>query len=269
MSQPVYKSAMTGPSHRALEVATKETEALIEQGAEAVILTGSHANGTANQYSDVDLRVIGDGPAKRLKRHDEFLVSISWMTLEQHEEGLREPEEVGSVVPGWTSALILHDPEGHAARLKQKAEGWKWDDIADECDGWVAKQITELAEEIHTILGNREQDKPAAAAAERSQVAMGLAETLSVHKRIAYESENELWDLVAEAMGGRYGELQQKSLPLREITLKDSLGAVMQLFAIAAADTQHLLDEEQHAVVARACELAGYPLAPKPAEVPA
>lgn len=257
---------MSGPSERALEVSRKETEALVEQGALAVILTGSHATGSANEYSDLDLRVVGDGPSKRLKRHDEFLVSISWMSLDEHQEGFGDPEEVGSVVPGWTSALILHDPDGYAARLKQRADRWKWEEISDECDRWVAKEITELAEEIHTILGNLEQDKPAAAAAERSQVAMGIAQTLSVHKRIAYESENDLWDLVCEEMGGRYGELQRKALSQDEISLKDSIGAVMQLFAVAASETQHLLSDEQHGVVARACELAGYPLVPKPVE---
>jgi len=258
---------MSGPSKRALHVAKAETKELVDQGATAVILTGSHASGSANEYSDLDLRVIGKGPSKVLKRHEEFLVSVSWMTLDEHEDGFTDPEEVGSVVPGWTSALILHDPHGHAARLKEKAEAWKWDEIADKCDEWVAEQTVELAEEIHTVLGNLEQDKPAAAAAERSQIAMGLAQALSVHKRIAYESENDLWDLVADAMGGRYGELQSKSLAQDDITLKDSLGAVMQLFAIGAAETQHLLNDEQRAVVARACELAGYPLVPKPAEL--
>lgn len=260
---------MAGPSERALEVVKEETGALVAQGARAVILTGSHATGNANGYSDLDLRVIGDGPSKKLKRHAEFLVSISWMTLDEHEEGFKDPAEVGTVVPGWTSAVILHDPEGRAARLKERAEAWRWDEISDHCDSWVAQQITELAEEIHTILGNLEQDKLAAAAAERSQVAMGLARTLSVHKRIAYESENDLWDLVADAMGGRYGELQRKALAQNEIGLKESLGAVMQLFAVGADETQQLLAEEQHAVVARACELAGYPLVPKPADATA
>ncbi len=140
--------------------------------------------------------------------------------------------------------------------MKERAAAWNWDEISDRCDEWVASQITELAEEIHTILGNIEQGKAAAAAAERSQVAMGLAQTLSVHKRIAYESENDLWDLVADAMGGRYGELQRKALAQDEISLKDSLAAAMQLFVIAAAETHAFLGEDQQGVVDRASELA-------------
>ncbi|MDP9069573.1 MAG: nucleotidyltransferase domain-containing protein [Actinomycetota bacterium] len=251
---------MTGPSQRALEVARQETTQLVATGARAVILTGSHARGDANEHSDLDLRVVGEGPKKRLKRNEEFLVSISWMSLEDHEAAFEDPEEAGSIIPGWTSAVILHDPDDLARDLKRRAEEWKWESIDDACDKWVAQQIVELAEEVHTILGNIEQDKPAAAAAERSQLAMGLAQALSVHKRIAYESENDLWELVADAMGGRYGGLQRNALAEEPITLRDSIGAVMQLFAVAATETQHLLRDEQREVVAHACNLAGYPL---------
>ncbi len=251
---------MTGPSARALAVASEETRGLIADGARAVILTGSHARGDANEHSDLDLRVIGDGPKKRLKRNDEFLVSISWMSLEDHNAAFGDPSEAGSIVPGWTSAMILHDPDDLARELKERAENWKWEPIGEACDRWVGQQMVELAEEVHTIVGNIEQDKLTAGAAERSQLAMGLAQALSVHNRIAYESENDLWQLVADAMGGRYGGLQRNALAEDPITLRDSVGAVMQLFSVAATETQHLLSEEQRPVVAHACNLAGYPL---------
>jgi predicted nucleotidyltransferase len=69
-----------GPTERALQVAQMETKELIEQGAEAVILTGSHARGDAHPESDIDLRVVGDGPSSWLKRREEFLISPAWLT---------------------------------------------------------------------------------------------------------------------------------------------------------------------------------------------
>lgn len=251
---------MNGPSERALEVSQQETEALAQAGAEAVFLTGSHARGDANAHSDLDLRVVGNGPSKVLKRHDEFLVAISGMTRKEHRKIFDDPSEVGSVVPGWKSAVILYDPNGVAAALQAEAKRWTWDRVAEKADEWVAREITAYAEEIHTLAGNLEDGKLAAAAAERSQLAMHLAHVLSVHQRIAYGSENDLWELVAQAMGGRYGELQSKALAEDAIDLGDSTGAAKQLFAIAAAEVRSLLDERQAAVVEHACEIAGYPL---------
>lgn len=251
---------MNGPSERALQVARAEAERLIEEGARAVFLTGSHARGEANEHSDLDIRVVGERGSKKLERHDEFLVAISWMTLEEHRAAFDDPAEVGSVVPGWKSALILHDPDGIAARLREEAEAWDWERLAEKAERWVAQEITEYAEEVHTLIGDMEDGQCAAAAAERSQLAMHLAHVLSVHRRIAYESENDLYDLIAEAMGGRYQELQRKALAEIEIDLQSSTGAAEQLFAIAAAEVRDLLDDDQRTVVAHACEIAGYPL---------
>lgn len=251
---------MNGPSERALQVARAEADKLVKDGAQAVFLTGSHARGDANEHSDLDVRAVGDGASKKLKRHDEFLVAISWMTLDEHRAGFDDPAEVGSLVPGWKSAVILHDPDRVAARLKKDAEAWSWERITKKSDHWVAQQMTEYAEEIHTLIGDMEDGQHAAAAAERSQIAMRLAHVLSVHHRIPYESENDLYDLVAEAMGGRYEGLQRKALAEVEIDLKSSTGAAKQLFAIAAAEVRDLLDDEQRDVVAHACDIAGYPL---------
>jgi hypothetical protein len=251
---------MTGPSERALQVAREESQLLADAGALAVILTGSHARGDANEHSDLDLRVIGEGPNKKLKRSGGFLVAISWLTLDQHNEVFEDPEKAGSAVPGWTSAVILHDPEGLAAGLKRKADRWDFDDISKAADEWVAQEITELAEEIHTVIGNLLQDKPAAAAAERSQLAMGLAHLLSVHRRIPYESENDLWDLVAEAMGADYADLQERALAQDRVELRAGVDAALEMFGRAAAETRSLLDRDQSEVVAHACEIAGHPL---------
>ncbi len=250
----------SGPTKRALEVAEQETAELVRSGAQAVILTGSHARGDAHAESDLDLRVVGDGPPEALKRHDEFLVSISWQQLEKHRESLSDPAEVGQVVPGLRTCVIIHDPQGLAAKLKEEAERWKWYLLEEESDEWVAHEITDYAEEVHTLVGNLDMNQLSGAAAVRSQLALHLAQVLSVHKRILYETENDLWDCVAEAMGELYAGAQELALGVKETSLKESCDATLELYGIAAAAARRLLSDTQRDVVAHACKLAGHPL---------
>jgi predicted nucleotidyltransferase len=250
----------SGPTKRALEVAEQEVAELVDAGAQAVILTGSHARGDAHAESDLDLRVIGDGPPEALKRHEEFLVSVSWQELDKHREDLEDPSGVGTVVPGWRTCVIIHDPDGLAARLKAEAEEWTWDRIAQKSDEWVAHEVTDYAEEVHTLIGNLDMDKLSGAAAIRSQLALHLAQVISVHRRILYETENELWDRVADEMGGEYTAAQELALGVKEASLKESSDATLELFGIVAADARALLSDTQREIVAHACRLAGHPL---------
>jgi predicted nucleotidyltransferase len=250
----------SGPSERVLEVARKDMESLIEAGAEAVYITGSHARGDAHPESDIDVRVIGKGSSPELKRHDEFLISTSWQTAGESDESFSVPAQVGEVIPGWRDAVILHDPEDIAARLKRRAEDWRWDEIAKESDEWVAKQITEYAEEVHTLIGNLEQEQLSGAAAIRSQLVLHLAQYLAVHHRILYESENVLWEKIAEVMGDDYAANQSLALGLTEGPFEKSCLAALDLFGAAAVDTADVLDDVQREVVAHACKLAGHPL---------
>lgn len=250
----------SGPTKRALEVAEQETAELVDAGAQAVILTGSHARGDAHAESDLDLRVIGDGPPEALKRHEEFLVSISWQELDKHREDFEDPSTVGTVVPGWRTCVIVHDPDALAAQLKAEAEEWTWDRIAEKSDEWVAHEVTDYAEEVHTLIGNLDMDQLSGAAAIRSQLALHLAQVLSVHRRILYETENELWDRVAEEMGKEYAAAQELALGVKETSLKESCDATLELFGIAAAETRALLSATPKEIVAHACRLAGHPL---------
>lgn len=251
---------MSGPGKRALEVAREETKALVEAGAEAVFLTGSHARGDAHPESDLDLRVIGDGSTPPLKRHDEFLISTSWSSREEQEKTFDDPSEAGEVVPGWRSAVILHDPDGVAANFQKMAETWKWDAIAGAADAWVAEQVTDYAEEVHTLVSNLDQNAREAAAAIASQLALHVAKFLSVHHRLLYESENDLWEMVADVMGDEYSHDQDLALGVDKATLEEASEAALRLFGMAAAETAPLLDDTQRAVVEHACRLAGHPL---------
>ncbi len=245
----------SGPSDRALEVARAEARVLMDDGARATVLTGSHARGEAHAESDLDIRGVGEERAKFLQRREEFLVSTAVNTESQVRKAFTDPDEVGEFVPGWRDAIILFDPDGLAAHFKKYASDWSWDEVVD-ADRWVGDEITSHAEEIHTLVGNIDQGQDTGAAAIRSQIVQGLAKLLSVHRRILYGSENDLWDLVGQEMGRSFAALQETAIGLADAGLSESCRATFELFDIVAKDTWKLLDPRQQQIVGYARKLS-------------
>jgi hypothetical protein len=242
---------------RALAAAREVAGRLAGEGADAVILTGSWARGDAHRESDLDIRAVGEEKPKALERHADFLVSTSWQTEKQHRDAMDDPEEAGSIVPGWRSAVILHDPEESAAKLQKHAEGWSWDRIeTDKADAYVAKQITKLGEEVHSLYSNLDQGNETGAAMQRSLIALEAAPVMAVHHRLLYESEKKLWDLVSKEHGKDWERAQETALGQNGEPFLDTCEAAFELFRIAAEATKSLLDDSQQEVVAHAMELS-------------
>ena len=106
----------------ALPVARDAARDLAREGAEAVVLVGSHARGDAGPGSDLDLLAVGqESYLPRLDLRGGLLVSVSMQPPAAHRESFESPELVCEAVPGWRDALVLHDPEGLAASLVAEA----------------------------------------------------------------------------------------------------------------------------------------------------
>ena len=168
----------------------------------AAVLIGSHARGDAGPESDVDVLVVGTRTFSfRLERRGGLLVSASSQSFEAYRREMADPGSVCTAVPGWREAVVLHDPEGKAGALIEESRAWTWGPLERRCDGWVAEEITALAEEAPKLVAALQAGCRTTPAVQRSVLVLHPAQILAVHRRILYGSENRLWDLVAEAMG--------------------------------------------------------------------
>lgn len=245
------------PSDRALSVARKVADELAGDGAEAVVLVGSHARKEAGPDSDVDVLAVGPREFSfRLERRGGLLVSTSSKPFRSHREAFGNPGSVCTTVPGWREAVLLHDPAGIAAALISEARAWTWEPLTERCDEWVAEEITSLAEEIHKLNAALRRQNLSTAAAQRSILAIHLAPILAVHHRILYNSENRLWDLVSDTMGEHWRQTQATALGLHDESFEETCRAALRLYGLAADEVQNLFDERQREVVDHARELA-------------
>ena len=233
---------------------------LVAAGAQAVVLFGSHANGQPHAHSDIDLLALGDRGEDYLTRREAQLISVAWETPERVRARFVQPLEVGTVIPGWREGVILHDPAGVAAALQAEARRWTWEAVPG-ADALVAAYLTGLAEEVHKLVGALENGRAFMAATQRNLLALRVPVLMSVRLRILHGTENVLWDRVAVHLGDRWAAAQARAFGLGGEPLAVSCAAALELYALAAAEVAPLFDATQRAVVAHACQIAGYPLA--------
>lgn len=245
-----------------LAVARDLATELAGEGAHAVVLVGSWARGDAHRESDIDLHALGVGPAYQLRRREPFLVSIAWRSPEWHRAALTDPLAAGAAVPGWRGALPLHDPRGVAAGIQREARDWTWERLDPRAiERAVADEIAGFSEEVHKLVIARERGAHATAAVQRAVLALRLARPLALHHRILYDSENVLWDHVADAMGATWQRAQAVALGVTPVAPDIANAAALELFALACAAVWPLFDARERTVVEHALALAGYPRA--------
>lgn len=127
-----------------------------EAGVLAVFLTGSHARGEADEYSDLDLSV--------LVASDEFvrndvtyrggvLVSVERSTVPHRERAFTEPETTLWNLTSLRSGVPLHDPEGVFADLQRRAKAFTWAEVEEQAHARAAGLVADVAEELHKVMG--------------------------------------------------------------------------------------------------------------------
>jgi hypothetical protein len=94
------------------------------------------------------------------------------------------------------------------------------------------------------------------ASVQRSLLALRLAPVMALKRRLLYNSENQLWNILARELGAAWTEAQSDALGLGGESVEASCTAALRLFALAADEVRPLLDERQLAVVEHALRRA-------------
>jgi predicted nucleotidyltransferase len=249
-------SARHDPAVEGKAIAERLARSLAAEGALAVALVGSHASGDATADSDLDLAVVGEGPHYRLEVHNGMLVSLGWAAAEEQRRRLYDPDWLGTHVTGWRKAVLLHDRDGVGAAIKDEAHAWTWEQVSDRVDEWVAESVTGFTEEVQKLVTSLARGQTTMAAVQRSLLALRLASTLALHRRILYGSKNRLWDIVAQEIGPAWRDAQAAALGVGGESLEVGSDAALELFALAAREVTPLFDERQRAVVEQGLQRA-------------
>jgi len=241
-------------------IAREVASELLDAGADAVVLGGSVARGDQHAYSDIDIVALSadavEHPPYALRIVHGRLVSVSWSTADGVRQLLDAPQSAGATVPAWRSAEILVDTRLRARSLQQFAHEWRWARIAEACDGWIAAEFPAYAEEVFRLAGQLERGNELVVAVMRSVLALRLPALVAVQRRLFYESENELWQLVADTVGGQWGPVHRAALGIG-CDNDSAARAALSLWALAAAEVDGVItDPDDRAVVRAATDIA-------------
>jgi len=226
----------------------------------AVVLSGSWARGDAHEGSDVDLWVIGRREGEVVLERGGRHVSVHYATLASERHRMRAPAHIGGVVPGWRTAKVLRDPNGAAARLRSEARRFRWSSVRRACDAYVARQLVGWAEEVMKLLRAMETGESETASVQRNLLANRMAFLWSVRLRYLWETENGLWERVAERAGPAFWSAQRAALGTAGKSWQESCEAALRLYSLTARASVRVLKGERRRVVEAACRRAGYPI---------
>jgi hypothetical protein len=216
-------------------------------GADAVVLVGSVAVGSAGQWSDLDMVVVTRQPDDWTHPHQQVrsgrVVNVDVVTVEGVRAAFASIPDALAVVPGWQQAEILADPDGIAHVLKTEAAAWSFEGRARDIGNWAAAEVTGLAEELHKT---RNVASAAARAVNATLVVLQLSGPMVAMAGRHYRSENDLWDLAAEVMGTDWEEGRDRVLGL--VSPADSRAAGI-VYGLAAARVESWLTTAQRQIV--------------------
>ncbi|WP_412749753.1 nucleotidyltransferase domain-containing protein [Krasilnikovia sp. M28-CT-15] len=214
-----------------LDVAAQEADRLVAAGAQAVVLVGSHALGTADDASDIDIVALGDGPCHETGWQGGRLLVVNWRTAAETRLAFASPDLAGIAVPAWRNVWLLRDPDSEAVALRDEARAWDWSPALHRaCDRWVADRLIYLAEDVVRMAACLRRGAAALAAASAPFVTVQLTTVAVVHRRLLLRSVNDAWTATATSEGPQWTASRTEALALGGQDLLARVAAAVQMF---------------------------------------
>jgi len=222
---------------------------LLEQGAKATLLTGSHARGEARPESDIDVFAVGDGPREHIEIVDGRAISVHWFAPEQARQRIQSPPHAIVSVAGWADAVVVDDPVGVGAELQREARAWSWERIEAEADAFAVDELVGWAEWVHKLIAALQSERMLDAAAITNDTALRLGRVVAIRCRVSARSENGLWEAIVKTAPLDCGEALREALRGDDEDLRTAARGAFRLFQCVARDVAELLDERESAIV--------------------
>jgi hypothetical protein len=127
-----------------------------EEGVRAVFLSGSHARGEANPFSDVDVQVLvaaEEQVRSDTRYRDGVLFSMERSTVAHRERAFGDAETALWNLTALRSGQALHDPGGVFAALQARALAFAWAEVEAQAHARAAQLIAGGVEEAHKVMG--------------------------------------------------------------------------------------------------------------------
>lgn len=172
-----------------------------------ITMAGSFSRGQGGLCSDVDLQLyVKEKPREligslALHLWKGFLVSFHYDDLEEQRAQLTRPWDAIWAVPGLRQAMILYDPTGALADLKQAAIQFEWSPLQPLADHYASSEIAAYAEEVYKILSGLSLKKELKVLYAGMGLVLGMAAIVAVQRGILIETENRYFELIQESIG--------------------------------------------------------------------
>lgn len=186
----------------------------------AIGLTGSHARGEAQPYSDVDVwhfvKAMPEDPMVRyaLRLQGDYLVSLTHSTITAQRDKMTHPTGAMDAVPGLRQMRVLVDKCGELASLIEEARQFRWETVQAEANIYASYDLMGNAEEAHKVMSGLRQSDDQLIGYWLPWLAVGMVRVVALHRGVLADSENSLNRQVQLAVGHESEWTRQHRLTL-------------------------------------------------------